>query len=233
MSLLNAASDVLSHGSLLAFPLALLAGAIAGLNPCCVALYPSAVAVCCGVNAADASCGAAASGQSRTFKNSIALVFGVAVATTVLGVVAALAGRIVGQLASSSFRYAVAAVPLVMGLYLLGWVRLPMNSLPRRVIGNGWLGAFGAGVLLALALTPCATPVLASVLSYVAYRASIIYGAALLLLYGIGWSIPMVLVGTVAGQLTTKLEKAGYGLWAERISGTALLALGLFLLWRA
>lgn len=232
MSLLNAASDVLGHGSLLAFPLALLAGAIAGLNPCCVALYPSAVAVCCGVNAADTSCGATASEQSRTFKNSIALVFGVSVVTTGLGVVAALAGRIVGQL-GSGVRYAVAAVPLVMGLHLLGWVRLPINSLPRRVIGNGWLGAFGAGVLLALALTPCGTPVLASVLSYVAYRASIIYGAALLLLYGIGWSIPMVLVGTVAGQLTAKLEKAGYGLWADRISGTALLALGLFLLWRA
>lgn len=232
MSIFNAASDILSHGSLLAFPLALLAGAIAGLNPCCVALYPSAVAVCCGVNAADASCGAAASEQSRTFKNSIALVFGVDVATTVLGVVAALAGRIVNQL-GSAVHYAVAAVPLVMGVHLLGWVRLPINSLPRRVIGNGWLGAFGAGVLMALVLTPCGTPVLASVLSYVAYRGNIIYGAALLLLYGIGWGVPMVLVGTAAGQLTTRLEKAGYGLWAERITGTALLALGLFLVWRA
>ena len=232
MSIFNAASDILRHGSLLAFPLALLAGAIAGLNPCCVALYPSAVAVCCGVHAAESSRGTAASKESRTVKNSIALIFGVAVATTVLGVVAALAGRIVGQL-GSGVRYAVAAVPLVMGLYLLGWVRLPINSLSRRVIGNGWLGAFGAGVLLALALTPCGTPVLASVLSYVAYRGSIIYGASILLLYGVGWGIPIVLVGTVAGQLTAKLEKAGYGLWAERISGTALLALGLFLVFRA
>lgn len=232
MSIFDAASDVLSHGSLLAFPLALVGGAIAGLNPCCVALYPSAVAVCCGVNAADASCDAATREQSRMFKNSIALVFGIAAATSVLGVIAALAGRIVGQL-GSSVRYAVAAIPLVMGLHLLGWVRLPINSLPRRVIGNGWLGAFGAGVLLALALTPCGTPVLASVLSYVAYRGSVIHGATLLLLYGLGWGVPMVLVGTAAGQLTARLEKAGYSLWAERISGTALLALGLFLIWRA
>jgi cytochrome c biogenesis protein CcdA len=132
-------------------------------------------------------------------------VFGVAVAMTMLGVVAALAGHIVGQL-GSGVRYAVAAVPLVMGLHLLGWVRLPITS---RVIGNGSLGAFGAGVLLALALTPCGTPVLASVLSYVAYNGSIIFGATLLLLYGIGWGVPMVLIGTAAGQLTGKLEKAG------------------------
>lgn len=231
MSIFNTA-DIMSHGSLLAFPLALLAGAIAGLNPCCVALYPSAVAVCCGLNAPGTSCGAATSEKSRTFKNCIALVFGVAVATTLLGAFAALVGRIVGQL-GSGVRYAVAAVPLVMGLHLLGWVRLPINSLPRRVVGNGWLGAFGAGILLALVLTPCGTPVLASVLSYVVYKGSIIYGATLLLLYGIGWGVPMAIVGTAAEQLTGKLEKAGYGLWTERISGTALLALGLFLIWRA
>lgn len=230
MSIVN--PDILSHGSLVAFPLALLAGAVASLNPCCVALYPSAVAVCCGANAADTSHGATAREQSRTFTNAIALVLGVAVATTVLGVIAALAGHIAGQL-GLGVRYAVATVPLVMGLHLLGWLRLPIHSLPHRVFGNGRLGVFGAGFLLALALTPCGTPVLASVLSYVAYRGSIAYGAALLLLYGIGWGTPMVLVGTAAGQLAARLEKAGYGLWAERISGTALLALGLFLVWRA
>lgn len=225
-------ADILSRGSLVAFPLALLAGVIASLNPCCVALYPSAVAVCCGVNAADAPCGATAKGQSRTFKNSAALVLGVAVAMTVLGVVAALAGHIVGQL-GSGVRYAVAAVPLVMGLHLMGWIHLPIDSLRLRVIRNGSLGAFGAGVLLAVGLTPCGTPVLASVLSYVVYKGSIIYGATLLLLYGIGWGVPIAIVGTAAGQLTGKLEKAGYALWTERISGTALLALGLFLIWRA
>jgi cytochrome c biogenesis protein CcdA len=93
--------------------------------------------------------------------------------------------------------------------------------------------AFGAGFLPALAMPPCGTPLLASVLSYVAYKGSIIYGATLLLLYGIGWGVPIVLVGTAAGQLTAKVEKAGYGFWAERISGTALLVLGLFLVWKA
>ena len=124
-------ADILSPGSLLAFPLALLAGAIASLNPCCVALYLSAVAVCCGVNAADGPCSPTVKGQSRTFKNSAALVLGVAVATSVLGVVAALAGHIVGQL-GSGVRYAVAAIPLVMGLHLIGWLHLPINSLRLR-----------------------------------------------------------------------------------------------------
>lgn len=223
MSVSYAAFDVLSHGSLVAFPLVFLAGAVAGLNPCCVAMYPSAAALCCGTGGTV---------QGRGFTNSIAFVFGVAATTTVLGVVAALAGGIVGQL-GSGVRYVVAAVPLVMGLHLLSWIRLPIGLFPKRDVRNGWLGAFGAGLLLSLALTPCGTPVLASVLSYVAYKGSIAYGAMLLLLYGLGWGVPMVLVGTAAGRVTAKLEQAGYGIWAERISGTALLALGLFLVWRA
>lgn len=224
--------DILSHGSLLAFPLALLAGAIAGLNPCCVALYPSAVAVCCGVNATETCSGSTVKAQSWGVRSSIAFVLGIAAATTVLGIVAALAGRVIGQL-GSDVRYAIAAIPLLMGLHLLGWVRLPISSLPQQLIRGGWSGAFGVGFLLALALTPCGTPVLASVLSYVVYKGSFVYGAGLLLLYGLGWGIPVMVVGTAAGQLTTRLEKAGYGAWAERISGIALLTLGLFLIWRA
>lgn len=222
MSVTYAASDILSHGSLVALPLVFFAGAVAGLNPCCVALYPSAAAVCCGTGTL----------QGRRFTNSIALVFGVAATTTVFGIVAALAGRIVGQF-GSGVRYVVAAVPLIMGLHLLGWLRLPLGLFPKQAIRTGWLGAFGAGLLLAFALTPCGTPVLASVLSYVAYKGSVAYGALLLLLYGVGWGIPIVLVGTAAGRLTARLEQAGYGMWTERISGTALVALGLFLLWRA
>lgn len=90
-----------------------------------------------------------------------------------LGIIAALAGRVVGQL-GSGFRYAIAAIPLIMGLHLVGWLRLPIGILPQRANRNGWMGAFGAGFLLSLALTPCGTPVLASVLSYVAYKASVV-----------------------------------------------------------
>lgn len=227
-----AAFDVLSHGSVLALPLAFVAGAVAGLNPCCVALYPAAAAMYCGTSSTDACYRTSVTIKGQGLRNPIAFVVGVAAATTMLGVIAALAGRVMGQL-GSGVRYAVACVPLIMGLHLLGWLRLPINSFPHRVAPNGWAGAFGGGFLLSLALTPCGTPVLASVLSYVAYKGSVIDGVTLLFLYGIGSGLPMVLVGAMAGQLTTRLEKAGYGLWAERISGTALLALGLFLTWKA
>jgi hypothetical protein len=44
------------------------------------------------------------------------------------------------------------------------------------------------------------------------------------------FGLPVVLVGTTAGHVSARLKRAGYGLWAERISGTAILALRLFLI---
>lgn len=176
MNISPSAMDVLNHGSLWALPLALAAGLIAGLNPCCVAVYPAVAAACCATDPAR---------QTRGFKTSFGLILGIAAATTTLGVVAAVAGRVMGQL-GRGVRYAIAAVPLIMGLHLLGWLRLPIGSLPHRLIRGGWFGPFGAGFLLSLALTPCGTPVLASVLSYVAYKGSMLYGATLLFLYGLG-----------------------------------------------
>ena len=225
-------SDVFGHGTLLAFPVVLLAGAVAGCNPCCVALYPAAAAMYCGTNTADACCGTSVSVKGSGLKNAIGFVLGISAATTTLGIIAALAGTVVGRL-GSGFRYAIAAVPLLMALHLLGWLRLPIRSVPQRAGRISWPGAFGGGFLLALALTPCGTPVLASVLSYVAYKGTVVRGAILLFSYGIGFAIPLVVVGTTAGRLTAKLERSGYDLWAERISGAALLSLGLFLMWRA
>jgi len=232
MILLFAAFDMLGQGIVFAFPLALLAGVVAACNPCCVALYPAAAAMYCGTNTADACCGSSVAVKGNGLKNAMTFVFGIAAATTMLGVISALAGRVVGQL-GSGFRYAIAAVPLIMGLHLLGWLRLPIGTLPQRAIRSSLIGAFGSGFLLSLALTPCGTPVLVSVLSYVAYKASVIYGAILLFFYGVGSGVPVVLVGTTAGKITAKLERSGYGRWAERISGGAWLGLGLFLIWRA
>jgi len=132
MILSFAAFDVLSHGTILALPLALLAGVVAGCNPCCVALYPAAAAMYCGTSAADACCGTSVVVNGSGLKSAIAFVFGIAAATTVLGVIAALAGRVVGQL-GSGFRYAIAAIPLIMGLHLLvGYVYQSALSLSEQ-----------------------------------------------------------------------------------------------------
>jgi cytochrome c biogenesis protein CcdA len=146
-----------------------------------------------------------------------------------LGVAVALAGRITGL--SSIGRYLIALIPLVMGLSLIGWIHLPLDHIARVPIRAG--GAFGTGLLLSLAIGPCGTPLLASVLSYAAFKGQVFYGAILLFMYGLGVGTPLLLVGTATGNLAHRLDEAGWKAWVDRGAGTMLLALSLYLFWTA
>ena len=213
-------SQALSGGDLVALPLALSGGILAGMNPCCLALYPAAAGVCCSVQEVQTI--------RRSLGNAIAFVLGIAIAIAVLGVGAAFLGRIVEI--GTPLKYTIAVIPILMGIYRLGWVKLP--SLTLKPFRSGLGGAFGTGLLLSLIIGPCGTPVLASVLSYAAYKQSFVYGGLLLFVYGLGTGLPLILVGTAAGDLLKRLDCSRFGRLVDPILGSSLLLLGFYLLWR-
>ena len=129
--------------------------------------------------------------------------------------------------------YVVAVVPLVMGLHLLGWIRLPMPRSLSAPTTRGRLGAFAGGLLLSLVIGPCGTPALAAILAYAAVKGSVPFAAGLLFFYGLGNGLPLLLIGTAAGGLTKRLERLGWSRWVERAAGVAMLGLGFSLLWTA
>ncbi|MCC6131333.1 MAG: cytochrome c biogenesis protein CcdA [Acidobacteria bacterium] len=213
----------LSAGSLVALPLTFLGGVVTGLNPCCVALYPAAAATCC------------VTGRDRVrlaAGTAFAFVAGLALATTLLGVFAALAGSTMRGLGGWA-RSLIGFVPLAMGVHLMGWLRFPIPSFARSGTGSGLGGAFVAGLLLSLVLAPCGTPVLAGVLSYAAYEGKVAYGALLLFLFGLGAGVPVLLIATVAGGVATRLDRGGWRPWVDRVTGGVLLGVGFYLLWTA
>jgi cytochrome c-type biogenesis protein len=213
-------SQALSGGHLIALPLALAGGVVAEMNPCCLALYPAAAGSCCSVSEQQTI--------RRSFGNAVAFVLGIAIAIAALGSIAAYVGRIAEI--GTSVKYVIAIIPIFMGIYRLGWVKVPaFNPKPFQ---PAFGGAFGTGLLLSLVIGPCGTPVLASVLSYAAYKQSFMYGGLLLFLYGLGTGLPLVLVGTTAGGLLKRFDCSRYGRWLDPITGGSLLLLGFWLLWR-
>jgi cytochrome c biogenesis protein CcdA len=75
--------------------------------------------------------------------------------------------------------------------------------------------------------------VLAGVLSYAAYAGRVPYEALLLFLFGLGAGAPVLLAGTAAGGMATRLDRAGLRPWVDRVTGAALLGVGFYLLWTA
>lgn len=212
-------NDALSAGNAVALPLALIGGVVAGMNPCCLALYPAAAGACCSFEE---------QAIKRPFRNAAAFVLGIAVSVALLGALAAYMGRV--AVVSPPVRYAIALVPILMGVYKLGWIQL--SRMTKIVFRPSLGGAFGTGLLLSLIIGPCSTPVFASVLTFAAYQQSLVYGGILLFVYGIGSGLPLLLLGTAAGVGVKHLDCGRYGNWIDQIVGGVLILLGFYLLWR-
>lgn len=120
-----------------------------------------------------------------------------------------------------------------MGMQVLGWVHLPLTPFSTENSQLKVASAFGCGFLLSLVIAPCGTPVLASVLSYAAFKGNAYYGALLLFVYGLGAGIPLLAAASVSTRFAQRLDLRGYRLWVDRTTGALLLGLGLYLLWVA
>ena len=72
------------------------------------------------------------------------------------------------------------------------------------------------GALIGTVMSPCATPALAAALALAgsgsAFGASMWWGAALLLAYGIGHSALLLVAGAIPGAATTLMRRAA---WAQ------------------
>ena len=220
---MTAAPEIFSQGNVLAIPLVLAAGLVAGFNPCCVAMYPAATAACC-ANNITSEC-------ERKLSFSLLFVLGAALSTALLGMAAALLGRAIGQIGAPVL-YVIAFIPMLMGFQLLGWIKIPFSQyLAVRVAANSG-AAFLSGMVLGMVISPCGTPILASVLSYVAYKGSLVFGAILLFLYGVGSSAPVALVGSAAGTALRRWGSPRFAAVANSITGAVLVATSFYLLWR-
>jgi cytochrome c-type biogenesis protein len=166
-------------------------------------------------------------GRTLAFSLGFSLVF------TALGLGASSLGQVLGQHRDLLTLIGAALIAL-FGLKFLGLLPLPWLDRdvrldgPRRI--QGPLGGFGFGLVFALGWTPCAGPVLASVLSVAALEESALGGAALLAAYSAGIALPLVVIAAFADRAVPLLRRAMHRLETlQRATGVAMLGLALFL----
>ena len=208
-------------------PLAVfLGGALTASNPCVLAMIPLMMAF---VGAYQGT-----SGARKAFTFSFLFVIGLTITFTLLGFVAALMGRLVGDV-GRFWPYLVAAVCLVMGLHLLEiWsfdLPLPRSWRPRQA---GPLGAFLLGLLFGVVSTPCATPILAVLMVYIASKGNLAYGGLLLFLYALGHCVLILIAGTSMGMAKKIIESKGLNqgmTYLRKGSGVLIILIGLFFIW--
>lgn len=201
-------------------------GALTASNPCVLAMVPLMMSVVAGRREEKAS-------VARSALFSFVFVLGLALTFTALGVVAALAGKVYGEV-SGAWNWIVAVVCVAMGLHLAGVITVPIPSLGGRIQPKtrGYLGALVLGLLFGLVSAPCAAPILIVLLTYLATSgASVAWGALLLLLYALGHSVLILAAGTSMGAARALLEntKATRPLARlRRSAGVVVVLVGLY-----
>lgn len=200
-------------------------GMLTASNPCVLAMIPLMMSFVAG-NKENKG------GVLRAFLFSLVFVLGLGITFTVLGMVAALAGKMYGDV-SGVWNWVVAAVCLIMGLHLMEvlnfTIPMPFQIKPRT---KGVLGAFLLGLLFGLVSAPCAAPILVVLLTYLAGSgSSVAYGGFLLLIYALGHSVLILIAGTSMGAARKLIEskKATNALaWLRRAAGAVIVFVGLY-----
>jgi cytochrome c-type biogenesis protein len=205
-------------------------GILTASNPCVLAMIPLMMSFVIGRREDRPS-------VLRAFSFSLVFILGLALTFTALGMIAALAGKMYGDV-SGAWNWIVAAVCAVMGLHLMGVLTIPIPSLGGGLAPKtrGLLGALVLGLLFGVVSAPCAAPILVVLLTYLAGSgASIAWGGSLLLVYALGHSVLILIAGTSMGAARALIEnkQATHALGLlRRGAGGVIVLVGVYFAYR-
>lgn len=217
--------QLIQHNPWLALVAVFLGGVMTASNPCVLAMVPLMISMVAGKKGPVS--------LKRSFLFSVQFILGLAITFTILGLVSALMGRMFGDV-GAFWKYAVAGVCLVMGLYLLGILKINF-PVPRALSTEKAesLGAFLLGLLFGAVSTPCAVPILAVLLAFIASKGNVFYGGFLLFFYALGHSFLILVAGTSMGAAKKLIESKGMrktNLILQKAAGVVIILVGAYFL---
>lgn len=228
METLIAKFDIyLQTAPLMALGVAFLAGVLTSFTPCVYPLVPITVGIIGAKSAAS---------RTRGFALSLTYVLGLALVYALLGAFAALSGKLFGQLSTSRWTFLIVGnVFLLFGLSMFDVISMQLGFFQKWSPkgGAGFSTAFLLGGVSAFIAGPCTTPVLGSLLTYVATRQNLWLGCAMLFVFAVGLGTLLLIAGTFAGFVST-LPRAGW--WMNTVKkafGVLMILIGEYFILKA
>ncbi|MEB3358820.1 MAG: cytochrome c biogenesis protein CcdA [Synechococcales bacterium] len=217
-------SGQLNHLSIFSIGIIFLAGLITSLTPCMLSMLPITIGYIGGYEA---------KGRVQAALQSTWFALGLATTLAGLGILAAIAGRVYGQV-GIGLPIVVSVIAILMGLNLLELLPLRLPSLGA----TDWitqdlpdsLRSYLLGLTFGLVASPCSTPVLASLLAWVSTTQDPVLGSVLLIAYTAGYVAPLVVAGTFTASIKKLLELRRWSGWVTPASGAILIGFGVFTL---
>ncbi len=225
--LMQSLEQALNSSSWLVVPLVFVGGTATGMNPC---VYPTIPVIIGFIS------GQKTQTKARGLALALAFVLGLAITYVILGATVGFLGSILG-LSRNAWMYIVAGVCIVVGLNMAGLLPLNFSTFApgqsRWSEMSGFVGAVLLGMMFGLVASPCAMPILTLILAMIASKGQVAYGSVLMFVYALGHGLPLVIIGTVAGALTSLERFTKYSVTIQRVGGWLLIAVGAYFIWTA
>lgn len=202
---------------LVLLPLAFIGGVLASVSPCILALLPVNLSYIGTLKI-----------KSRwdAFSKASLFVLGAVTILSLFGLVSSFAGAVMVDY-RGYINIVVGLIMAVMGLWLMGVVKLP---LPQMNVNVPQAGPYGVGLTFALVSSPCASPVLFAVLAAAAATGSQVLGTLTMVSYALGYTSLIFLASLFTGlaKQSNKLLKHSEGI--IHFGSVALILTGAYYL---
>lgn len=171
----------------------------------------------------------------RRFLLSFLFSLGILFSIGLIGVITSFTGRIAGDLGSWT-NWLAALIFAIIGLHFLDIISLKFKGLNDIPINQkGKLASLFIGLLFGVALGPCTFAFMAPVLAVtlIDVNKSIIQSTSILITYGIGHSLLIILAGTFTGMFQKYLNwnsETGNSKKVKKVAGIFLLIGSLYFL---
>jgi len=170
-----------------------------------------------------------------SFMLALSYTLGIATTFSILGLLAAFAGQAMGQ-----FVYHPAfIIPLVLLLIYLAFsmigfydMYVPRFLQPRdhKVNGGSFISVFAFGALSGIVASPCLSPGLVCLLCIVSTLGSKLLGFILLFAFGVGLSVPLLIIGTFSSSLSLLPRGGMWMVEVKKIFGFVMLGMCFYFL---
>jgi thiol:disulfide interchange protein DsbD len=204
--------------------LGIFAGGIAlNLTPCIYPLIPITVSYFGGQSTR---------GQRNLIFHGAFYIGGLAITNSVLGVIAALTGGLLGSSLQHPIVVALVAAVLIFfatGLFGLWELRMPHGL--TQAAAKTWTGYFGSlfmGMTLGIVASACIGPFILGLLTWIATIGNIWIAFLIFFTLSLGMGLPLFFLALFSGQLN-KLPRSGeWMLWVEMLLGWILVGMAAY-----
>ncbi len=220
---------IFTNGSnlLVLFILSFAGGLVASISPCSLSMLPIIIGYIGGYSDAK---------PSKTLVQMLFFVFGTALIFSVIGIICALTGKVFISFAGGYFGIILAAIILVMGLKLVGFLdfELPVliKEMPKSDANNTFVYPILLGAVFALVGSPCSTPILAGIMAFASLSANIVNAIIMLFLFSMGQGLILIIAGFLTSRLKNRQNFYKISDILMKISGLLLILASLYIFYK-